>query len=483
MVRKYFIYNRLRSAYGSAARRAFSLAELVVSMAILVLMLLLAGQVFNFTIQSTGQAMALTEVAQQLRMFEETLRDDLRTVQPGQSLILIQGNPVNAYWTKNGKEGDDLVDRDPATGYDHVSDPEREDAQKNLIPPRADILMIFTARRATSYVSPAVQSNLEQVVYGHAEPAEIDLAGKVHPSWPPPATERVFPAETIRGMEYPSPTEVSPVPAEQWHLARRSVLLLQTAAQPPQLNLPLSSASFERILRGEADVVGSFEYEGIVLQPSGEWPWYLPEFLNDPTNPPYARSRLDPAPPATYANRLGHYFLPNCASFKVEWSLNPRSEFVDGRLNGSNDVFWFDPGAVDPLAALDGETKRLKNGRSACDSKDRSCMNLESLLTDRSYDGSYNPATGFPFFYSLHDRFRGAGFPGADADYAWDQLAPDKKRPNLVVFTATRPGPPGGEPVPDALFPGALRITIDLFDKERRLERPTRHVIVVPVGG
>jgi len=62
---------------------------LVVSIGILVLMMSLAGQVFNITVQSTGQATALTEAMQQLRAFERTLRDDLRSVQPGNSLILI----------------------------------------------------------------------------------------------------------------------------------------------------------------------------------------------------------------------------------------------------------------------------------------------------------------------------------------------------------------------------------------------------------
>jgi hypothetical protein len=58
-----------------------------------------------------------------------------------------------------------------------------------------------------------------------------------------------------------------------------------------------------------------------------------------------------------------------------------------------------------------------------------------------------------------------------------------------VVFTATRPAPPppagtpASEPVLDPMFPGALRITIDVFDKERRLDRPIRHVMVIPIGG
>ena len=35
---------------------------------------------------------------------------------------------------------------------------------------------------------------------------------------------------------------------------------------------------------------------------------------------------------------------------------------------------------------------------------------------------------------------------------------------------------------PDPIFPVALRITVELFDDAGRLERPIRHVMVIPVG-
>ena len=116
-MRKRLCNKDLRSPCRRPTRqRGFSLAELVVAIGILVLMFSLAGQVFNVTIQSTGQAKALTEVSQLLRAFEQTLREDLRQVQPGQSVILIQGNPVNAYWTRKGKEADDDQNRSRKRG-------------------------------------------------------------------------------------------------------------------------------------------------------------------------------------------------------------------------------------------------------------------------------------------------------------------------------------------------------------------------------
>src|SRR5438046_2828059 len=122
-------FNRLRAADRGterlaaakrANRAAFSLAELIISIAILLLMLSLAGQVFNLTVHSTGQATALTRVNQDFRVLEQTLREDLRHVQPGQSVMVIQGNPVNAYWTRNGKEVD--KHSDPSKGYPHPGD-------------------------------------------------------------------------------------------------------------------------------------------------------------------------------------------------------------------------------------------------------------------------------------------------------------------------------------------------------------------------
>ena len=72
---------------------------------------------------------------------------------------------------------------------------------------------------------------------------------------------------------------------------------------------------------------------------------------------------------------------------------------------------------------------------------------------------------------------------GKEPDYAWPELAPDA-RPNLIVFGAARRRfGTVDEEVPEDIFPGALRITIDVYDNQGRLQRPMRHVIVVPVGG
>lgn len=482
-------------------RSAFSLAELVISIGVLVLMMGLAGQVFSITIKSTGQATALTEVTQQLRVFEETLREDLRNVQPGQSVMVIEGNPVNAYWSQVGKESDD--DTSPKNGYGFLRDPERErvdstgkpllDSNGNvqLTPPRADILMFFTARKATSQVNPAVSSRVQQVVYGHANLGEYSS----DPDDTTLTMSSALPAQGVIGLT----AEDFAIPAQQWHLARRSSLVLPNDLPPGELAMTVNSLE---MVQGAKDVYWGVNFVKDVLQPqyssSGEalgYPWFLPVAVA-PQNQQMSliRSELDTTPPMMMANRMGAYFLPNCASFKVEWSLDPRSPFVDGRLDGTSEVFWFDPGDVgdtsrlkykgaDPLYSLQRRIDLLKEESDPASEDLRN--RLESLLCEQVLhaDGSR---------YSLADRFRGvmcdmetSNTDQPAPDNEWEQLSADKEQPNIAAFTASRPhvDPSILEPVPDDIWPAALRITVDLYDREGRMERPIRHVMIIPVGG
>lgn len=490
------------------------MAELVVAMGILVLMLSLAGQVFNFTVKSTGQATALVEVSQLLRGFENAIRDDLRNVTPGQTVMVIQGNPVNAYWTRGGKEADD--DGKPETGYPHVSDPERERSLSGgglvLVHPRADMLMFFTGRKSASYVDPTVTSTLQQVVYGHAELGEYVLKNGVTEADPAPyefhgiiedpTNPGIFP---VGANGYPSTQKVCRVPTEDWHLARRSVLIVPNyvpQANPPGANVivnPITNLNDTRLLEGATDIITRFidrpfDYEAHVLTPDpsrGVAEWYLPPIFDVTPGAatPYARSRLDVTPPPRYATRLGHYMLPNCASFKVEWTMDPRGEAVAGRLDGSTEVFWIDPGFMvdptmptieddDPFEAIETEIERLEQveetgaEREVREAATKQLRRLDSLLNDHAAEHPNGRR------YSLTDRFYN---DGGDQD----QWAPfSEGRANTHVFLARHVRFSGGvpEPVAEDVFPSALRITVDVFDAARRLERPVRHVMVVPIG-
>jgi len=478
----------------SFARPAFSLAELIVAIGVLVLMFSLAGQVFSLTIRSTGQATALTTVTQMLRAFEDTLREDLRHVERGQSLIWIQGNPVNAYWTRSGREADDdanTADAGPATGYPHPSDPSREYGPEepkrvgNLVPPRADILMFTTARPSSSLTLPSVTAGQQLVVYGHAITGEYALLTKGATSawelqipnaddpqrWP-------FPMRPLGAGLYPSDQSVSSVPAEEWLLSRRNVLLVptdppsttvlpacaDTSASPCSLAPTTASGVGDpALLTGQADVFWAFPFDQLVVRPPSDIVdrFQLPRVFSGAD--PASRSLLDPTPPASLAPRFGQYFLPHCASFQVEWALDPRSEFVAGRLDGMKEMLWIDPGAPDPLHGLEAKLP-------------------PKFFTEPT--GTSGDA------FSLQQRFRGTK-SDPDSWFGTGKVKLTDGRPNVAFFGAQRCADLNGDDkcgpldqiLPDPVSPAALRITVDLFDSERRLERPIRHVMVIPVGG
>ncbi len=451
------------------------MAELVVSVGILVLMLAVAGEVLRLTVNTTGQARGLTQINQQLRVFEQMLREDLDAMNPDEDrrFMLIQGNTINAHWTEDGKDADENERADD--GYLHAADPERTDPQDptKLALPRADVLMFFIDRSDVSNVHAGRSPRgPQQIVYGHANLGEYEADDTQDDPWT--YTNRwTFPDDA---------DEPFGLAAEFWHLARRNVLLPKHVAVTPLDNPPVTRLDDPRILQGETDVFEGFDMEAMVLDPgaktdnnyaAGTFPTYLPLIFRAPGGAqtliatPHARCELDEDPPPTVSTGVNHYFLPKCASFKVEWALDPGD--ARGLLDGESEVFWFDPGALaignanpEPLQTLYDATYP-PNGPENID--------LEKLRIDPLFGQGAEA-------YTLEERFN-----GPDGDPTWREEVPD----NLVVFTATRPKPgtaelPGVTFPPDDIFPGALRITIDVFDTQRRLQRPIRHVIVVPVG-
>ncbi len=486
-----------QAAANSARRSAFSLAELIVVMGVMVLMLSLAGQVMSLTVRASGQATAFTETMQGVREMERTLREDLRHVRRDRSVMVIQGNPVNAYWTADGRDADN--DGNPATGYPFARNPDREDrsnpASVKLIAPRADMLMFFTERKANTYITyesknfqpTQVSSQIQQVVYGHALLGEYEKSSGASSGY-----ALQFPVDydpVVTPPPFPPFPTFWRVPAAQWHLSRRVVHLLPVS--PP--NIPTMKPAMWRdyttdrldnpaLLKGETDILAAFNYEAALLTPSlqliGQPPKYWPE-MGDSTIP-YARSQIDPTPPPAMVHTLGHYMMPYCASFKVEWGLDAASSFVAGKLNYENGLYWIDPGYAgadpatpnddEPLYAIIKAQMELEdNGISPRDQ-------LLLALLDAPQGRYHNDPTMPPVSYSLRNRFGG----GSMGDPTWrDPL--DDQRPNLHVFVANRGGTPSA-PIADEIFPKALRITVDVYDKLQRLDQPIRHVMILPVG-
>ena len=458
--------------------RGFTLTELVVSIGILAMMMTMVGTVFRVTTDSTGDALAVMSVTRSMALLEQTLRDDLAAVNPGRSMMIIQANRVNAYWTADQAALDTTLgsgDDDPSTGYPHNPDPEREVldyATKTKFVmdlPRADVLMFFTSRRQRSSMYPGIWSNSAQVVYGHAEIGELDKNG----AWT--ATPTAFPPEVPYNDQFTLTPTPYPVSAEQWHLARRSVLLVDA----PEIALDQYSAAWvaanDDIPNGLDDVLdaggdtletllplqdglvdlvdGTFIYQDEVADRykrmfptsigAGEW---------------IKRSQLDLLPPPQKASRLGHYFIPRCASFKVEWALDLRGlvPFTAGAqppppFDGPPDgVVWLDPGRVD----VNGVLKPFEELDVMAAPYGLLKPTINALKTDllRRFDPTLNDG------------------------------AIDAQTPVWYASDAVNASLGGKAGDPDRFFPVALRITVDVYDESSRLERPMRHVMVLPVG-
>jgi len=430
-------------------QRGFTLAELVVAVALLALMLLLAGQVFSITVKSTGQATALTTVNQRLRLLEQTLREDLSHVRRETSMLVIAGHPVKAYWTKSGRDADD-ASKDPTDGYDHIADPDREDDDGNMIAPRADVLMFFTMRKGQSVIYPGMTSHLQQVVYGHANLMEYRAD---------PTSSTGFRSNwDSKTDQFPDVGGDSPPtarPASAWHLSRRAVLV--TSAMPPDpgqyngrndrpwetslpftdLESPNSDGDYP-IPSGLVDVVADFDYPRFVLSPAQLPPapdWQSRDWL--------PRSILDPTLPAPLSDRIGAYFMAHCASLKVEWTVD------DPRIRNGDRVLWFDSANLSsPQEVIQAEIDRV---------------------TQQTGDPDDPRAVAL-----------GEAKLGFDTDPRFHADDPELKDVS-GIFWFSQIARKNDSPIPDPFFPSALRITVDMFDDLSRLDKPIRQVMVIPL--
>lgn len=437
--------NATITAATGCRRGAFTLVELVVAIGILVMMMTMAGTVFSLTLRSTGQAKALTNLSERLRMYERTVKEDLRAVRPGSSMMALECRQVWIQWTGVQRDLYKLPNGPYGAEFPGGGDPERmvwDDDAKQMRPelPRADVLTFFTAREAASMIAPSLRSSLQLVSYGHVKPGDLSSGG----AWirDPDAyfnIEDHYADALIPPWTLPADRAL-PLTANQWLLGRRQTLVMNVAPSGVDYaTLP----SDDKLFDGRTDILvsqsgGSFDYVRDVLQ-------------QKPTNPAWRRrAKLDLNPPAVQANRMGAWFLPNCASFKVEWAL---SHPKWGRwLREQPDTVWVDSSSQESMQKTIDHLEAIRNRYDPLDDMEARAdlQSLKDLFEMR--------------FVMLLDP--------ADKRVTWaaEDFGP----------WGSTGQPPAGEP--DPFFPTALRITVDLYDDTGRLDRPIRHVMVVPVG-
>jgi len=205
-----------RSRLGWAtARSAFTLTELLVSIGILMGMMAMMAMVFTTATRASGQAQVSTALYRQLRQVAASIEDELAAMEPGDSILAVAGVDQLAYRTP-----DDL-----ATGRS-IPDPANPLSDYY----RADMLMLVVPNRAFEpYVyQPAagdVFDTRRVVVFGHAN---IGMLDPDTGAW-----LNVLNVETDSGP--------SPIPASQWHLARRVIGFPVTSFAAP---LPENTAGW-----------------------------------------------------------------------------------------------------------------------------------------------------------------------------------------------------------------------------------------------
>jgi type II secretory pathway pseudopilin PulG len=615
----------------SATRRpAFTLTEMLVSIGLLLLVMGMASTVFKVTLEGTGRLTQLSEIDRSIRLFKDNLARELRGVDPTRSALAIQGNPSPAYWSQaqfaadennqnlfdyggadpDGIAGElpiDTVRQNPTRGYDVTGagsyDPDSSDDGAIRLP-RADILMFVTDMpEARSFVYPDIHSDGPvMIVYNHAQLGTLSdvngADGRVtinaacnatfsSPICPADSTDdwsldlRDIPQLTNGPAMDPRGCDNVQCVAQDWHLARRAVLLKGAYD-------PLEESGFDRfshflsptnnsgnvyagfgvdpdgtgttvepnrerhylnwILGGEMDVVSPaagpvssgmisngttplqdfrYEYEvpnrllgcgmpvgtpcpddpnldgdGIpeapqIVKANGEYRGSVPSFW-------LARSHLDENPPANMAHRMGHFFLPNCASFKVEWTPN---DVLQARA-GLPEVLWIDPfkepgepwhnGPLDSITPVAAKPRHLDEFEIMAQKVspeagtylvDNAVLGAVGSLGDSrlnrwhqallprfgmSVEDPANPGQSIVGPFQMNSYDNDPSTPHVEPSYnthVWH--ARDVKfAPNGPVTTQSA----------DQMWPQALRITLDLFDDAGAFETPIRHTFILPIG-
>ncbi len=218
-------------------RRAFTLVEMLVSLAVMSLALGIVGVVFTITTETASQAAAYSDTQNWVRQFGMQLEEDLRHCEPSSGILVLVGRTQAAALTTEELEAQKyyrvlLGDPDLAAGYDPEFD---RDVPPGYSDPRADLLMFFSNRPTVSKAPPdaplqgtwgelaanGTKFAPIQVVYGHAALASTRGTG--------PGVS--FDETSLRHIEEAQgggfgAELLSRIPASQWHLARRATMLV-----------------------------------------------------------------------------------------------------------------------------------------------------------------------------------------------------------------------------------------------------------------
>jgi len=465
---------------------------MLVSLAVISLALAVVGIVFSITVKTAGQSAAYSETHNWVRQFVQQIDEDLRYCVPSQSILVLVGRTQAAALTKSDLDAGKfyrVLIGNPANvvaGYDPeytggVPDPQYSN-------PRADLLMFFSNRPTVSVApNPAATNDPYaagvkfapiRVVYGHAALA--------NPVWNGSTGQYDFPTDpnllrhidqTIDGAT--TPWVQSRIPANRWHLGRVATIIRDPGVPPTSLadaqfscgpagacgNVPQGAPYTDRgfTLPGDAAYL-NLPYLLDILGPRWALYWAQPAAWESPYNfsasilptlntlmyttwtadPPYLHhvgTALEDVPVELKSN-LGVHMLPGCAWFQVEFLMpeDPR-----------NSVDYSDP---TPLIPGD-YSSRSDMPRWTTVQPDATYVFVPDTPENRQAVASQVYPNGLPYG-RLTDFGRLDQDPNGDTTHLGTAVA------NRII----------------RLWPYAIRITVRVWDAQKRLDEPIVRSIV-----
>lgn len=436
---------------------AFTLVEMLVSLAVLALALSVVGVVFTVTTKTVSQSAAYSETHTWVRQFMRQVEEDLRHCDPAKSVLVMHGRTVPAALTQDKLDAGQyyrVLVGDPSQVPD-LYDPETDDLDSEYSEPRADILMFFSQRPTASKAPPLdPQSELEwayargvkfhpiQVVYGHAAIADAQPVGGI-----PTALRHI--GELVSNPVGSGP-DLSSIPASQWHLARRATIIEHN----PDI-LSFDSDTLDQLAAcvptdgyagdvGELDLPryitrAEFDPEMSPYNPTAAAWNLVSRVLYADTDTDHIATVVDPVP-IQQRHNLGVHMLPGCAWFQVEFLMpeDPR-----------NSVVYQSPVPLDADVASRSDMTRwttIEPGMTYVFVPDTR-ENRDAVASQVDLNG--NPVTGS----RLAQFARRDQAPGLDPERAVNQR---------II----------------RLWPYAIRVTVRVWDDQARLEEPIVRSVV-----
>lgn len=215
-------------------QRAFTLVEMLVSLAVLSLALSIVGVVFTTTTKTASTAAAYSETSLAVRQIMDQLQQDLDEVDPAKSVLLLAGRTQAGGLSTDDRDAGRyqrfLVGNPANVGGNYDPTGPNPDPTGTYSDPRADILMFFTNRALRSQAAPlnpnsnsvgAAAANGAKfapalVTYGHAAVGDARWNG----------TQYQYDDNVVH-IQDPAPANstLSALPLYEWRLVRRQALI------------------------------------------------------------------------------------------------------------------------------------------------------------------------------------------------------------------------------------------------------------------